>query len=196
MKDLTDIVGSKSRAAIFRLLFEKLGSEHYLREMQRQSGLSIAPIQQELDRLKTIGLVKVRKDGNRTYYSANSTHLLSSDIHSLVEKTSGATALLQQALSDPDIRFSFIFGSVASGKANPESDLDLFVIGDLGLRKVSKLLRGISERIGREINPHVMTVKEFTTKLKSKDHFISSIMGSEKVLLVGDENEFEQLGKK
>lgn len=196
MNDLTDIVGSKSRAAIFRLLFEQPGKEYYLRELQRQSGLSVRPIQQELDRLKTNGLIKIRKDGNRTYYTANLDHSLFPEIHNLVEKTTGATALLKEALHDPNIRSSFIFGSVASGKARPESDLDLFVIGDLGLRKISKLLRGISERIGREINPHVMTVKEFESKIKSKDHFISSIIGSEKVFLVGDENEFRQLGKK
>jgi hypothetical protein len=48
MYALTDIIGSKSRAEVFRLLFEKPGVELYLRELHRRSGMSIRPIQQEL----------------------------------------------------------------------------------------------------------------------------------------------------
>src|SRR5690348_13981109 len=104
MSDLITITGSKSRAEIFRLLFEQAGKELYFRELQRQSGLSIRPIQQELDNLHSIGMIKVRKDGNRSYYSANSEHPLFPEIRSLVEKTTGFRALLQKALIDPDIR--------------------------------------------------------------------------------------------
>lgn len=116
MYALADIIGSQSRAEIFRLLFERAGIELYLRDLQRQSKLSLWPIQQELKHLKIIGLVKTRKDGNRVYYSANSEHPLFPEILSLVEKTTGIRALLQKALDDPDVRFAFIFGSVASGK--------------------------------------------------------------------------------
>ena len=170
--------------------------ELYLRELHRQSGLSIRPIQMELNNLLKIGLIKIRKDGNRVYYSANTEHPLFPEVRSLVEKTTGVRALLQAVLTDPDIQIAFIFGSVASGKARPESDLDLFVIGNLGLRKLTKLLSGLSERVGREINPHVMTAQEANRRIQAKDHFISSIMKSEKTFLIGDENEFKRLGKK
>jgi len=196
MTFLTDIIGSKSRAEVFRLLFERPGIELYLRELHRQSGLSIRPIQQEITHLLDSGIIKLRKDGNRVYFSANTEHPLFPEIRSLVEKTTGVTALLSQALADPAIQIAFIFGSVASGKAQPESDLDLFIIGDLGLRKVTKLLSGMSERVGREINPHVMAPDEFGRKVRDKDHFISNLMGTEKVFLIGDINELKRLGKK
>jgi uncharacterized protein len=141
-------------------------------------------------------LIKIRKDGNRRYYSANTKHPLFPEIRSLVEKTSGASALLQTVLTDPEIQICFIFGSIASGSARPESDLDLFVIGNIGLRKLTKVLSGISERIGREINPHVMTTQEFSKKMQTKDHFISSIMSSEKIFLIGGADELKRLGKK
>ena len=195
MDNLVEILGSKSRAEVFRLLFEQPGKELYLRELHRQSGLSIRPIQEELRNLQVTGLVKVRKDGNRTYFSANSEHPLFPEIRSLVEKTTGVRALLQKALADPDILFAFIFGSVASGRAQPGSDLDLFVIGELGLRKLTKLLSGTSDRIGREVNPHVMTAQEFTQRIQKHDHFISNVMSSEKMFLIGGEDDLKQLGK-
>jgi DNA-binding transcriptional ArsR family regulator len=196
MSVLADILGSQSRAEIFRLLFERPGIELYLREIQRRSGMSMSPIQHELSRLEQSGIVKARKDGNRVYYRPNVGHPLFPEIRSLVEKTVGYLALLSDALKDPDIRFAFVFGSVASGLAKPESDLDLFVIGSLGLRKLTKLLSGLSERTGREINPHVMDFDEFIRKARSKDHFISSVMESKKAFVVGEENELRELAKK
>jgi predicted nucleotidyltransferase len=196
MSDLTDIIGSKSRAEVFKLLFEQPGTELYLRELQRRSGLSLRPIQQELSNLQAIGLIKVRKDGNRVYFSANSEHPLFPEIRSLVEKTTGVRALLQKALADPAIQLAFIFGSVASGTAKPGSDLDLFVVGELGLRKLTKLLSGTSDKIGRVVNPHVMTAQEFSKRMQTSDHFISNIMDSDKMFLIGDENELKRLGKK
>jgi predicted nucleotidyltransferase len=194
--DLIQIVGSRARVEIFKLLFEQAGSEYYLRELERRSGLTVGSIQQELSNLLSAGLVKSRKDGNRLYYSANSEHPLFPEIRRIVEKTAGVPEVLKKALTDPEIRYAFVFGSVASGKAKAESDLDLFVAGDLGLRRLTKLLSGLSERIGRVINPHVMSVQELNRKALEKDHFISSLMESQKIFLIGDENEFKRLGKK
>lgn len=192
---LTVIVSSRSRAEILRLLFERPGTELHLRELHRRSGLSIRPVQQELRKLASIGLVIVRTDGNRSYYGANTAHPLFPEIRGLVEKTTGVRAVLEQALRDPGIRFAFIFGSVASRKARPESDLDLFVIGDLGLRKLAGQLSGLSDRIGREINPHVMTEGEFTRRRRARDRFVTQVVSSDKTFVIGTEHELEQLGK-
>lgn len=196
MDILEEIVGSKTRAEIFRLLFEQADREFYLRELQRRSGMSLSPVQDEMTKLSKMGLVKSRQDGNRLYYRANSQHPLFPEIRGLVEKTSGVQALLRDALRDAEIRVAFIFGSIAKGKARPESDVDLLVIGDLGLRKLAKLLSGATERIGREINPHVMSVDEFHRKVQKKEHFISSVMSSEKIFVIGDEDELKRVGQK
>lgn len=189
------ITGSRSRAEVFRLLFENPGVELYLRELQRQSGLSIRPIQMEISRLLAVGMIKMRKDGNRVYYSANTDHPLFPEIRRIVEKTRGYRALLQEALKVPEIQFAFVFGSVASGKAKAESDLDLFVIGNLGLLKLTKLLDGLSDRIGRVINPHVMTTEEFRKKFKARAHFVTRVMESPITMIVGEEDELKRLGK-
>jgi DNA-binding transcriptional ArsR family regulator len=136
MDELTTLIGSKTRAEIFRLLFQRAGTELYLRELHRRTGLSIRPVQQELSKLAQIGLVKLRNDGNRIYYAANTEHPLFPEIRGLVEKTSGVSELLEEALAGPGVELAFIFGSVGAGKARPDSDLDLFVVGDIGLRTV------------------------------------------------------------
>jgi hypothetical protein len=48
MTHLVDIVSSRVKAEILRLLFGLRESELHLRELTRQSGLSLATVQQEL----------------------------------------------------------------------------------------------------------------------------------------------------
>lgn len=196
MDELATLIGSKTRAEIFRLLFQRAGVELYLRELHRRSGLSIRPVQQELSKLAQIGLVKLRNDGNRIYYGANTEHPLFPEIRGIVEKTSGVSALLETALADPGVELAFIFGSVGAGKARPDGDLDLFVIGDIGLRRLVKRLAGMSERVGRVINSHVMRKEEFSRKAQKKDHFISNVLGAQKAFVIGTEDELRQLAKK
>jgi uncharacterized protein len=193
---LGEIVGSRTRAEIFRLLFQGTETEIYLREIQRRAKLSVRPIQQELSRLQKIGLVKARKDGNRLYFSANPAHPIYPEIRKIVEKTEGVQGLLRDALSDPDVKIAFIFGSVATGKERAESDVDLFVIGELGLRKLSKLLSGVSGRVGREVNPHVYSEADFAAKWRARDHFVTRVTESEKIFVAGSEDDLKRLGTK
>ena len=196
MEILEAITGSKSRARVFQVLFENHHVELYFRELVRKTGLSIRPIQQEVARLSEVGLLKSRKDGNRLYYSANSSHPLFVDIRQMVEKTSGYRSLLQQVLLVPEIHAAFIFGSMAKGVERPDSDLDLFVVGDLGLRHLIMLMSGIGDRIGREINPYVLKPDEFAQRLQTKHHFVTSVMDSKREFLVGNEDVLKRLGRK
>ena len=194
MNILAEMLSSKTRAEFFRILFGVEPSEIHLREIERRSGLAIGTIRQEANKLEKLELIKKRKDGNRQYYSANKAHPLYKTIHDLVLKTSGLTEIFRKSLSTDRIKFAFIFGSIASGMENARSDLDLFIIGDIGLRVLSKLINEPGQIIGREINPHIMTEKEFTTRKKEKDHFVTRVLESPKLMIIGNEDEFNRLG--
>jgi predicted nucleotidyltransferase len=134
-------------------------------------------------------IVVPERDGNRLYYAANSEHPLYREICSLVEKTSGIAQKLKDALKAvTGIECAFIFGSIAKGEEKAHSDIDLIVIGDLGLRTLTSKLRELTDRTGREINPHVYSRKSWKEKFKKKDHFIKSILNDKKIFLIGDED--------
>jgi DNA-binding transcriptional ArsR family regulator len=134
------------RAEVLRLLFADASRELHLRDLTRQSGLGLGTVQGELEKLSASDLVTSRRDGNRRYYRANSTHPLFPDLQQLVLKTSGLRDVLAGALGDvKGIEVAFVFGSLASSGGKAASDVDLFVIGDAGLRGLATALRGISE---------------------------------------------------
>ena len=195
MNTLAELLSSRVKAEIFRLLFGAVTRELHVREIERQSGMADATVRQELKRLLRLGLVESRLDGNRTYYRANVHHPLYPDIRNLVLKTSGLVEALREALASVDIKLAFVFGSVAAGAESAESDIDLIVIGSLSLRQLSRLLSGVAARVGREINPHVFTVEEFTRRMKARDHFISTVLAAPKLFVIGNEDELTTMGR-
>jgi len=195
MNILAEILSSKIRAEIFRLLFGTSAEELHMREIERRSGFAIGTIQTELKKLLRLDLVKKRKDGNRLYYRANREHPLYPDILSLVLKTIGLGDILKNALrQDSGISIAFVFGSIARHEETAGSDVDLMVIGKLGLRKLTGMLSGVSEQIGREINPHVLSVEEFIKRKAKREHFITQVLEAPKIFIIGNKNELESMG--
>ena len=195
MTNLVDIVSSRVKAELLRLLFGLALPELHLRELVRQSGLSLSTVQQELRRLTRVGLVIARKDGNRVYYRANPDHPAFRDLCSLVLKTDGLVGVLQPALQTPDASVAFVFGSIARGETGAASDVDLMVIGSLGLRRLTSLLSGMTDRLAREINPHVLSPEEFVERKKKRDHFVTSVLNSPKLFVKGTEHELATMGQ-
>ena len=196
MNQLAELLSSRGRAEIFRLLFGPAHGELHVRELERRTGLSDATVRQELKKLSRLGVVEARRDGNRAYYRANDVHPLYPDIRSLVLKTSGVTDVLREALGGAgDVELAFVFGSIAGNTSKAHSDIDLMVIGTIGLRQLSKRLSGLESRIGREVNPHVLTPEEFTRRANEGDHFITTVLKGPRLFVVGGEDELRRLGQ-
>lgn len=193
MDSLHKILSSKVRAEIFRLLFTERDTELHVRELARRSKLNEATLRQDLAKLKDLDLVAGRRDGNRVYYRANQDHPVYADIRGLVLKTSGLVEVIRSALELNDISIAFVFGSVAAGKESAHSDIDLMVIGNIGLRTLTSRLSGISSQVGREINPHIMTEEEYRKRRKSKDHFVTHVLSGPKLFIRGNANDFETM---
>jgi predicted nucleotidyltransferase len=163
-----------------------------MREIERRSGMTIGTIQQELKKLLRLDLIKEQKDGNRLYYEANRDHPLYPEIHSLVLKTVGLLQVFREALiHEPSVKIAFIFGSLARREEDGKSDVDLMVIGDLGMRRLTNLLSGVSNKISREINSHVLTQKEFLKRKSDQDHFLGQILDSPKLFIIGNEDDLQ-----
>lgn len=195
MNLLAEILSSRVRAEVFRLLFGTEPAELHLRELERRSGYAVGTVQTELKKLERLDLVCRRRDGNRLYYSANRQHPLFRDIQGLVLKSAGLVDVLKAALGEsPEIEVAFVFGSVARREDKAASDIDLMVIGQVGLRKLTGMLSGVAGRLGREINPHVFSVEEFLKRKTEKEHFVTQVLGDAKLYIKGTQHDLDQLG--
>ena len=194
MNLLAELLSSKARAEIFRILFGTGDVSLYLREIERRSGFSAGTVQQELRKLHRLDLIGQKRDGNRLYYHANREHPLFPEIRNMVLKTVGLADLLGEALRGvPGIRVAFIFGTFAGEGEKAQSAVDLMVIGSAGPRQVAALLAGPFDRAGREIRSHVLTVDEFRKRREEREHLVSRALLEPGRLVAGSEEELRSL---
>lgn len=139
-------------------------------------------------------MILERRDGNRLYFSANTENPIFHELQGITLKTTGLCSQLKRAFDGIEgISLAMVYGSFASGNPTPESDIDLLVIGQIGLRQLASKLRIVSDTVGREINPTVISAKSYAKKLKDRDVFISTVAKSQKLWIIGNEHELAEL---
>lgn len=181
------IFASKLRVSILALFFSHPGEEFYPGEIASLIAEDRGNITRELANLEKIGVLNCRKGKTtsiRKYYSINSDFLLYQEFRSIFLKTTGAAGIIREAISkEKEIDYSFIYGSVAAGTDTVNSDIDLMIIGDIPVEKVSRILDKVEETLGRKINPAVYTLAEFKERMIKNDPFISRLMKEPKLLI-------------
>lgn len=190
---LGQLLGSEGRAKVLEALLLGTPSRFYVRQLARRLGLPATAVSRELLTLSRLGFVVRERDGRRVYYQPNAHAAAVADLRVLVLKLGGVVHALRQTLErhTEAIRWAFVHGSVAAGTAAAGSDVDLVVIGDVAPSDVHELLRPVSEALGREINPFVLTAAEFREKRKLKNHFVDRVLSGPKIDLIGDARRVE-----
>jgi hypothetical protein len=79
------------------------------------------------------------------------------------------------------------------GDEGPGSDVDVLLVGEIGFAEAVRALHEAQSSIGREINPVVLSPAEFQNKLNGGDTFLAEVLGTRKIFLIGNENEFGKL---
>lgn len=195
-KSLGDLLFGQTRGRVLALLYGKPDETFFVRQISREIETSVGSVQRELETLSEVGLLNRTTIGRQVFYQANSHHPAFAEIRSLVAKTTGIFHQLRSALAPltSQITFALVYGSIARGDEDAESDVDLMILGNVTLDDVLAQLAPVENAIGRTINPTVYSLKEFKTKTKDGNHFLTSVLHGKKMLLIGDEDELRKMG--
>jgi predicted nucleotidyltransferase len=163
----------------------------HLRELARLTNASPGTLKKELDSLVASGLLKLQKVGNQSQFSANTDHPVFPELSALIRKTIGLQDVLVNALQfiAADIEVAFVFGSMAKATETSQSDVDILIIGNATFGHVVNALYDSQATLGREINPKVMTRKEWLTKQFEHNAFVREIRSQPKLFLIGTEHD-------
>ena len=188
----------QTRRAILALLYGHPDESYYLRQLVRSAGVGLGAAQREVKRLSDAGIIRRTVSGNQVFYQANPDCPIYGELKGLIVKTSGVADVLQAALVPlaAQIRVAFIYGSVAKLAQRNGSDVDVMVVGEPTFGEVVSAVGNAQETLAREVNPTVYSPAEFRSKLKAGHHFLTAVIGSEKLFLIGDERELARLGAK
>jgi predicted nucleotidyltransferase len=87
---------------------------------------------------------------------------------------------------------AFVYGSVARSEEHALSDIDLMVIGNVGLAELAPALRKAESRLGRDVNVTSYSARELRRKVASKEHFLSGVLRGPRQFVKGDQHELDQ----
>jgi len=187
----------KARRRILGLLLARPDQELHLRDIARQTGMAPATVQREVTSLHEAGILTRRHDGHQVKYGADRSCPIFLELQGIALKTVGLADVLRRALEPVQDRMvvAFVFGSLAAGEATNRSDVDLMVLGQVGLRELVPMIREAMSALGREINLVTMSTAEFRQRIADNEHFITGVLRDPKIFLIGDEDELRQLGQ-
>jgi predicted nucleotidyltransferase len=186
------LLGSYRRKALSQLLLHP-DQDYHVRELARLTDTAPGTLHKELARLADAGVLLRHQRGNQVRYQANRRCPVFPELAGLMRKTTGAAALIGEALVPLQPALAFIFGSVARGSEGPGSDVDLMVVTERGFADVVRALHPVQASLGREINPVVYTPAEFQQHVRGRDSFVSQVLAEPRIPLIGVDDDFGEL---
>ncbi len=192
---LASVLFGKSMRAILALLFGRPEQRFYLREIARAAGTPPSSLQRDLAALAAAGIVERHQNGRQVYFRANPKCPIFGELKAIVTKTIGVADLLRGLLRPHErhIRAAFIYGSVAKGTEAPDSDVDLFVIGDLPPSSLAVDLGKIDLELGRRVSLVSYSVEEFAELSVQANPFVTRVLQGPVIWLIGDKETVDGL---
>jgi len=187
-----DALFPKTRQSILAATFGEPHRWWYMRELARHLRLTPSSLQRELASLVRGGVLHERREGKHVYFQAATDSPIFPELQGLILKTVGLADVVRGVLKPlaHRIQWAFIYGSVARSDEHAASDVDLMIVGQVGLADVSSPIRRAEHRLNRAVNATTYTPDEFAGKVKSNNHFITTVLRSKKLFLLGDAGEF------
>jgi predicted nucleotidyltransferase len=170
----------------------------YLSELADFLNTRPSSLQRELSSLEQSGILQQRKDRRRTYFKAETRSPIFRDLQSIFEKTVGLIPTLRLALRPfaNKIACAFVYGSIARREERAVSDVDLMVIGTVGVGDLVPSLRKAEKRLGREVNVTNYAVDEFRKKVATADHFLTTVLKGSLEFVKGEQRDLDTIAGK
>lgn len=188
----------KVRRKVLALFLLNPEKRFYFREAVRLLGDTPGSLQRELKSLASTGILLMEPIGIQKFYRANPESPVFGELKAIAQKTFGVADIISDILrtkGEGRIDVAWIYGSVAGGHDTSSSDSDLMVIGSLDFRELVSILKPVEEHMRRPINPTLYSKTEFSKRVRVENHFLKTVLGSEKLFVVGSEDDLEGLAQ-
>jgi predicted nucleotidyltransferase len=188
--------GQLRKKLLIRTFLEEQESFH-VSGLARLLDVSRGALSRELTDLTQAGILRQSRRGNLVLYQANREAPFFTELRGLIRKTAGAVPALRDAVQPfaGKLDFAFVFGSVAKGVDQPDSDIDLLLIGEHITGRMKAELRVALKEFGRDLDIQDMTLNQYRELLQHESPFILEVISGPVIMLVGEEDELKNSGR-
>lgn len=196
-KEVTSVdalFGSKTRVKLLHLFFNNPETSFYVREITRLIDEQINSVRRELSNMLNVGVILSENSDNKLFYHVNKKYeyympfrgifsdetivAKSETIKNAHDALPAWAGLLER---DGTVRVAIAAGTLVPGSA---STVDLLVVGDKNKTMLTKLVRTIESKVGRDLNYSLMSYDDFYYRLSVRDKFITGILGGRHTVIV------------
>jgi len=157
---LDSFITSKARIRILTRLFLNPGQKAYLRELANEFDMSAGQLSDELHSMNNAGLLSQTRSGRQLNYSANTSHPLFPELHSMVKKALGMDRILESIVERlGNLEKAILLDDYAQGKDS--GIVDLALVGNINKNNLQDLVEKTERYIDRKIRVLTLTNKEY-----------------------------------
>jgi predicted transcriptional regulator len=189
---IDQLFGSKTRVKLLSLFFNNPGRPFYVREITRKIDEQINSVRRELANLLTMGIVSSDGSNNRLYYEVNPKYEYYEQLRSIftsipvetgsvMEETREEDEIVKALRSAGSIDYAFLSGSFVLGS---NSNVDIFVVGDVNKARLAKAVAELEKSLGRELNYSSLTQTEYQYRISMSDRFVTGLLEAKKIVVI------------
>ena len=188
---LADVLGSRALARLLLHFAVHPDPPMHFRALQRHTGLGNRSLQKELEKLAGWGVLVRESEGGTLRYRLDDAHPRWRALRELVRSFAAPAEVLREALADVGgVQAAFVFGSTARGDAAPDSDVDLFVLGDeISSARLGRETTNAALLLDREVDVKRFTRAKLDRLLREGGGgFVAAALAGAKQWVVGSES--------
>ncbi len=187
------LFGSKTRVKLLSLFYNNPGRPFYVREITRKIDEQINSVRRELANLLNIGIISSESANNRLYYEMNPKFDYSEQLRSIftsipmksadpvMKETREEDQIIKKLRTTGSIQFAFLTGTFAR---ETKTNIDIFIVGDVNKARLAKVVAGLEEEMGRELNYSSLTNEEYQYRLGLNDRFLTNVLEAKKIVII------------
>jgi predicted nucleotidyltransferase len=180
-------ITSRTKRSLLKLFLTNPNRAFYVREIAGLTNEPVSGVRRELEYLSKAGFLKSFDRGNLKYYSVIKEFPFYSEMKKIIYGTVALGDYLNIKIAEAGgIELAFIYGSVARDEETDNSDIDLFVVGDIAEDELHRVVLTIESETGRQLNYTLMDKKEFNNRRGKGEPFIKRILAEPKIVLKGN----------
>jgi hypothetical protein len=178
-------LGGKTKARILGTLLTHPSESFHLRGLAQAAGTDSGNTSKLLRLLVESGLVLSVPDRHSTRYSINLGSPLAAPLRQLVACAGSLFVALREVANGLTATYIGVYGSVAAGTDDGDSDVDVLVVGKLSVVAAQTAFKSVGRKHGKTINVVAITQIELTKKLSEGGAFWASVAAGRRIDLKG-----------
>ncbi len=163
----------------------------HLREIARKTKTDVNTAYPQLNKLAEMNILSSTMRGKNKEYVLNLDNIITKYYLTMAEIFTAIVYLqknfvIKKVMTEIESKIDgslILFGSFVKGGHTKESDIDMFVIGQ---KNIDKMTFRLKDLIGHEINIKVTNESKFVNGLKNKDPLISEVISNHIILKGAD----------